>query len=74
MVTIIVGKSDDDIVSGATALKTDGITSVVVGIATNHKNQIETLASSNKHYYINLRYRFLAATIDGVIEKIGRMG
>ena len=72
LVTIVVGKSDDDIASGATALKTDGITSVVVGMAKNDGKQIETLASSSKHYYIDLVYYSLAATIDGVIEKIGK--
>jgi hypothetical protein len=72
LVTIMVGKSDDDVASAATTLKTDGITSVVVGMAKNDGKQIETLASSSKHYYIDLVYFSLAATIDGVIEKIGR--
>lgn len=72
LVTIVVGTSDDDIASAATALKTDGITSVVVGMVKNNGKQIETLASSSKHYYIDLVYHSLAATIDGVIEKIGK--
>ncbi len=72
LVTIVAGKSDDDVASGATTLKTDGITSVVVGMAKNNVKQIETLASSSKHYYIDLVYTSLAATIDGVIEKIGK--
>ena len=71
LVTIIVGKSDDEVSTGATSLKTDGIRSVVIGIRNNKKKQIETLASSSKHYYINLVYHFLGYTIQGVIEKIG---
>ena len=72
LVTIVVGKSDDDISSAATSLKTDGIRSVVVGMKKNDAKQIETLATSSTHYYINLVYESLAATIDGVIQKIGK--
>ena len=72
LVTIVVGKSDDKVASGATGLKTDGITSVVIGIGKNNQEQIETLASSNKHYYIDLVHHSLAATIDGTIQKIGK--
>ena len=72
LVTIVVGKSDDNVASGATGLKTDGITSVVIGIGRNDRQQIETLATSNKHYYINLLFHSLAITIDGTIQKIGK--
>ena len=72
LVTIVVGSSDDDVVAGATALKTDGITSVVVGIGANNRKQIDTLATSSKHYYINLVYHSLAITINGVIQNIGK--
>ena len=72
LITIVVGSSDDEIFAGATALKTDSITSAVVGIGTNNRKQIETLATSSKHYYINLAYHSLAITINGVIQNIGK--
>lgn len=72
LITLVVGKSDDDLASGATALKTDRIRSIVVGLGTNDRKQIETLATSSKYYYINLVYHYLAYTIEGVIEKVGK--
>lgn len=70
LVTIVVGKSDDDVGSAATALKTDKITSVVVGINANNNKQIEILASSSEHYLINIRYKFLGRILQNVIKMI----
>lgn len=70
LVTIVVGKSDDDVGPWATALKTDKITSVVVGIKRNNVKQIETLATSSEHYVINIRYHFLGRILQNVIKMI----
>ena len=68
--TIVVGKSDDGVGEGATSLKTEKIASVVVGIKKNEVKQIETLATSNEHYLIDIRYIFLGKILQQVIKMI----